>query len=139
MAKKQTTEKPKDNLEKFAIFFERQNAKEPAKKLMWGGVLIIFAGILFFFAYAAKLQIDAFSWDQSTLKIKNDMEQQWTESFNLQEKEKNIDEIKKQMSVYLQEIVSSTASTTISASSTIISTTTITTPNTTTPSSTSKK
>jgi len=138
MAKKQTEEKPKDNLEQFAVFFEQQNAKQPARRLMWGGVILIFVGIIFFFAYATKLQINAFSWDQETLKAKESMEKQWADSFATQEKEKNIGEIKKQMATYLQEIASSTASTTIS-SSTTITTTTSTITNTTTVSSTINK
>lgn len=123
MAKKQTEEKPKDNLEQFAVFFEQQNSKQPARRLMWGGVILIFAGIIFFFAYATKLQINAFSWDQETIKAKESMEKQWADSFATQEKEKNIGEIKKQMATYLQEIASSTASTTISTT-TVISTST---------------
>ncbi|MDO9509694.1 MAG: hypothetical protein Q7J14_00215 [Candidatus Magasanikbacteria bacterium] len=125
MPKKQTEEKSKNNLEKFAVFFEQRNAKQSARHLMWGGVILIFAGIIFFFAYATKLQISTFSWDQETIKTKNEMEKQWSESFANQEKEKNIGEIKKQLTAYLKEIVSSTVTTTISNTTTISTSTTL--------------
>lgn len=143
MNEKQTEEKPKDNLEQFAVFFEQQNSKQSARRLMWGGVILIFAGMIFFFAYATKLQINAFSWDQETIKAKESMEKQWADSFATQEKEKNISEIKKQMATYLQEIASSTASTTISTTTVITTSTallpTSTIKNTTTIKSTIKK
>ena len=135
MAKKQTEEKTQDNLKKFAVFFEQQNSKAPAKKMMWTGVTIIFVGILIFVVYAAKLQIGAFTWDQATLKVKDNMEKQWEESFAIQEKEKNIDDIKKQMIGLLQEINSSTVAVTTTVSSTL---TTSTSTNTSTVSSTNK-
>ena len=137
MAKKQTEEESKDNLEKFAVFFEQRNAKQPARRLMWAGVIFIFSGILIFFAYAIKLQITAFSWDQATITTKENIKKQWNDSFNNQEKEKNINEIKKQMTAYLQEIVSSTPSTTAMISTSTLSTTT-TNINTTTVSTTKK-
>jgi hypothetical protein len=136
MAKKQTEKKPQDNLEKFAIFFEQQNSKARAKKMMWAGVTVIFVGILIFVIYATKLQIGAFTWDQATLKVKDSMEKQWEDSFAMQEKEKNISNIKKQMIGLLQEINSSTIAVTTTASSTI---TTSTITDTTTVSSTLKK
>lgn len=128
MAKKKIEEKKDESLEKFAVFFEQQNSKQSAKKLMWFGVFFIFIGIVFFVAYSAKLQILAFSWDRSTLEIKQGLEKQWEESFDNQEKEKNISEIKKQMSEILQQINSSTTGTTPTAitTSTLITTGTLT-------------
>lgn len=117
--KKETTEKSSENLDKFIAFFEQQNSKSSAKKLMWSGVILISAGILFFVVYAAKMQIGAFSWDQATLKIKSSAEKNWSESFAQQEKEKNITDIKKQVSEFLQQVVSTTTSTTAVTTDTV--------------------
>ncbi len=114
MAKKKITEKIEENpeiLEKFANFFEQKNSKVSANKIMWAGVTFISLGVLFFVVYAAKLQINSFAWDQATIKTKNDIQKQWENSFATQEKEKNIEEIKKQVSEFLQQIVSTTTST----------------------------
>ena len=138
MTKKKPVKKTGDTLEKFASYFEMQNSKEPAKKIMWLGVLVIGAGIIAFVAYAAKLQIGSFAWDNATVKIKNDAQEQWSNYFNKEEKEKNINDIKKQMTNMFQQIASSTASTSANVSTTII-TTTSTITNTATVSSTINK
>lgn len=112
-ATKQTPEKESSaNLEKFAIFFEQQNSKSSARKLMWSGVVLISTGILFFVVYAAKMQIGAFAWDQETLNIKDSAQQSWSESFAKQEKERGINDIKKQVSEFLQQITSTTTTST---------------------------
>ncbi|HRY36616.1 MAG TPA: hypothetical protein P5230_01890 [Candidatus Magasanikbacteria bacterium] len=126
MNKKKNTEKNQDNLEKFAVFFEQQNSKAPAKKLMWVGVLIVAAGIFSFVVYATKLQINAFAWDKTTLEIKNTLENQWSESFDKKEKEQNLVEIKKQMGEIVSQIVSSTANANTNTNA-LISTTTVST------------
>ena len=127
MSKKKTAEKNEDNLEKFAVFFEQQNAKASAKRLMWVGVLIVAVGIFSFVVYATKLQINAFAWDKSTVEFKKTLENQWSESFDQQEKEQNLVEIKKQMSQLVSQIISSTVSSTFSTSTSniIINTTTV--------------
>ncbi len=137
-AKQPPEKEPSTNLEKFAIFFEQQNSKDSARKLMWSGVVLIFAGILFFVIFAAKMQISAFTWDQETLKIKDSAQQSWSESFAKQEKEKGVNDIKKQVSEFLQQIASTTAISTTTVSSTITSTTSPIITNTTTVSSSIK-
>ena len=134
-------EKKDESLEKFAVFFEQQNSKQSAKKLMWIGVSLIFLSVMFFVAYSANLQIKAFTWDQSTVNIKQGLEKQWAESFDKQEKEKNLTEIKKQMSEILQQIASSTVSTTSNdtSTSTLITAPTTTVSSTINTTSTKKK
>lgn len=109
--KEEAEKKSSEDLEKFVTFFEHQNSKDSAKKLLWFGVGSITVGLVVFFAYTTQLQINAFNWDKATLDIKNTAEQKWTESFEKQEKERDISDIKKQVSGFLQQIVSTTTGT----------------------------
>lgn len=139
VSKKEPKETGAKNLEKFAIFFEHQNSKNSAKTLLWLGVFTITIGLVFFVTYNARLQINAFTWDRNTLEVKNLAEQKWAESFEEQEKEKNISEIKQQFSQILQQFTTTTTSTTAITSTTTISSTTVDTSTAVTVSSTNKK
>lgn len=112
MAEKKKIEKTEESsLDKFAIFFEQKNSKKSAQNMMIFGVFSISLCLLIFFFYTTKTQIDFFSWDRQTVTLKETAQKEWEQSFSKQEKEKTLNEIKKQVSEFLQQVVSSTTST----------------------------